>query len=99
MGEVGLEVGSVFEADVEADDAVRIIGTMRAGREIVGDGEAGDAGPAIADFEELERIHEGVDLFFCEVFSKDDGEDACRAREIALEKFVARARRNSRMED
>ena len=78
---------------------MRVIGTVRTGREIVGDGEACDAGPAIADFEKLERIDEGMDLFFGELLFEDDREDAGRAGEIAFEEFVAGTRGKRRMQD
>lgn len=71
-----MEVRSVFEADIEADDTVGVVRTMRAGREVVSDGEAGDAGPTVADLEKLERVDEGMDLLFREILLEDDGENA-----------------------
>ena len=76
-----------------------VVGSMRARREIIGDGEAGDTGPAVADFEEFERVHKGVDLLFREILLEYDGENAGGADEVALPEFVAGAGRQRGMEN
>jgi len=47
--------------------------------DIVGDGETGDAGPTVADFEKLKCVDECVDLLLRGARFEDDGEDARRA--------------------
>ena len=99
LRQIGLQVGDVFEADVESDDPVAVVWAAWARAEIVGNGEACHAGPTVADFEKGEIVYETVDLIFGEVTLENDGEDAGRSGEIAFEAFVARAGRQRGMKD
>src|SRR5205807_9459194 len=56
--------------------------------EIIGNAEAGHARPAVSNFEELERVHEGQNLLLCELSLKHDREQPRRSREITLPQFV-----------
>src|SRR2546430_11773499 len=98
LRQIRLQVRQILQPDVQPHDAVLVVGSASAGAEVVCDGEAGYAGPAVADFEEREIVHEAVDLIFAEATLENDGEDAGRSGEIAFPEFVARARRQRRME-
>src|SRR5438132_8883135 len=97
LRQIGLQVGRVFEADVESHDAVAISGAAGARAEVISDGEACHAGPTVADFEEGKIVYKSVDLPLGKALFENDGEYAGRSGEIAFEEFVARAGRQRRM--
>jgi len=65
--------------------------------DVVRDGEAGDTGPTVADFEKLKSVNEGLHLLLRRAGFEDDGEHAGRAEEIALPEFVTRTGGKRRM--
>lgn len=75
-GQIVAQIVDVFEADVQADDAMTVVGTSGSGVKIIGNGEAGYAGPTVSDFEEFEGVYEFLDLRLGETRLKDDGENA-----------------------
>lgn len=90
--EIGDEVGGGFEADVQANDAVVVGRPAGKTAEVVSNSKTGYPAPTVADFEEFERIDEGVDLLLCGAGFENHGKDAGRAEEVALPEIVAGAR-------
>src|SRR6185312_14315157 len=96
--QVCFEVVGVFESGIESDNTGAV--SRAVGRvEVIAHHEAGDAAPAIADLEELERINKLLHLRFAEALMEDDGEQAGGAGEVSLPKIVAGTGGKSGMEN
>src|SRR5258708_37840129 len=76
-----------------------VIRTGRGSLKAIGDRQAGDSAPAIADFEEFEGVDELFNLVFGEPFAEDDREDTRRSGEVSLPEFMAGAGAKRGMED
>src|SRR6202162_2492631 len=86
------EILYIFQANVEAHDAMAVIWTVFCGVEIVSDRQAGYARPAISDLEQLQGIHKKQNLLLAKFALEDDGEKPSRPGEVALPEFMAGAR-------
>src|ERR1700674_1762586 len=67
-----------------------IVGAVLRGVEIVSDSQAGHARPTVSDLEQFQRIHKSQNLLPGKLPLEDNGEEACRPREVTLPEFVSR---------
>src|SRR5580704_10748172 len=89
--QVCLEIVDVFETDVQAYDSVAVVRAARRRMEIVSDGQAGHTRPTVSDLEQVQRIDKSQNLRLGKLLLEDNGEQAGRAREVALPEFVSGA--------
>ena len=75
MFDIGDEVLRFFQADSDADQVAAVV-AVGAAEGLVGHHEAGDAAPAVADFEEAQGFDEFYDSRGRPRVVEDNGEDA-----------------------
>src|SRR6202035_3049116 len=92
LRQVCAEILYIFQANVEAHDAMAVIRTIFRRVEIVSDRQTGYARPAISNLEQLEGIHKMQNLLLAKFALEDDGEKTSRPGEVALPEFMAGAR-------
>src|SRR5580700_3504172 len=92
LRQVCAEVFDIFQADVEAHDAMAVVWAVFRGVEVVSDCQTGHARPAISDLEQLEGVHKMQNLLFGKFALEDDRKESSRSGEIALPELMAGAR-------
>src|SRR5262252_3153274 len=89
----------ILQPNVEPYNPVPVVGAVLVAMQVISHCEAGDSCPAVANFKQFQIIDEMQYLLFREFFSKNNGEDSCRAGEVTLPELMSRTRRERGMQD
>src|SRR3984957_13344594 len=95
--EIRDQIRTFLEPDVEPQQPPAIV-LLRSIEIRIQHDEAGDAAPAEADLEQLQRVREAGDLAGSEAFGENDRENAGRTGEVAQPILVPRAGRQGRVQ-
>src|SRR5215469_5969148 len=96
LREVRLQIIPIFQPDVQAHNAVSVVGTSGRGMKIVGHCQARYPRPTVANLKQLQLVDKTLHLGLGETGLEHDGEHARRACKVPLPELVARAGRKPR---